>query len=50
MIDKYQIEYIIMGDMERFHFGYDNSYVFSQLGERVFEYDTLTVYKVTPRT
>ena len=49
MIDKYHIEYIVMGDLERFHFGYDNSAIFQQLGERVFTYDTLTVYKVTPR-
>jgi len=49
IIDKYQIEYIIMGDMERFHYGYDNSAVFQQLGERVFDYNGLTVYKVTPK-
>ena len=48
IIDKYQIEYIIIGDMERLKFGYDNTYVISQLGTPVFSYDTLTVYKVTP--
>ena len=50
IIDKYQIEYIVVGEMERFKFGYDNSYVISQLGTPVFSYDTLTVYKVTPKT
>ena len=48
VIDKYQIQYIVVGDMERFKFGYDNTYVISQLGTPVFNYDTLTVYKVTP--
>ena len=50
IIDKYQIEYIVVGEMERFKFGYDNSYVISQLGTPAFSYDTLTVYKVTPKT
>ncbi len=49
IIDKYKIEYIIMGDMERAKFGYDNSWVFQQLGEKVFEYDSVSVYKVTSR-
>ena len=48
LINKYQIEYIVIGDMERFKYGYDNSWLFAQLGESVFSYDTLTVYKVTP--
>ena len=50
LIDKYQIQYIIIGDMERFKYGYDNSYIFALLGDSVFSYDTLTVYKVTPNT
>ena len=37
-----------MGDIERYQFGVDNTEVFKQLGERVFAYDTLSVYKVTP--
>ena len=48
IIDKYQIEYIIDGDMERFKYGYDNAYTFSQLGTEVFRYENLVVYKVTP--
>ncbi len=50
LIDKYHIEYIVMGDIERYQFGYDNTETFKQLGERVFAYDTLSVYKVTPRS
>ena len=48
LIDKYHIEYIVLGDMERFSYGYDNSEVFAQLGEPVFQSGTLVVYKVTP--
>lgn len=48
VIDKYQIEYIIIGDMERFHYGWDNSYVFGSLGDVVYQSDDLYVYKVTP--
>ena len=48
LIDKYHIEYIVMGDMERFSYGYDNSEVFAQLGEPVFESGGVVVYKVTP--
>ena len=48
VIDKYQIEYIIIGGMERYRYGYDNSYVFSELGTVVYQYEDLTVYKVTP--
>ena len=36
--------------MERFKYGYDNSYLFNELGVPVFSYDTLTVYKVTPNS
>ena len=50
LIDKYHIEYIVMGDIERYQFGYDNTETFKQLGEKVFAYDTLSVYKVTPRS
>ena len=48
IINKYQIEYIIMGDMERLKFAYDNSGVFLEIGEAVFNYEGLTVYKVKP--
>jgi uncharacterized membrane protein len=48
LVNKYNIEYIIIGDLERFRFGYDNSWVFDQIGTVVFQYEDLTVYKVTP--
>ena len=48
IIDKYHIEYIVMGGIERFKYGYDNSYMFYQLGEIVYQYDDLTVFKVNP--
>ena len=48
IIDKYQIEYIVIGEMERYKFGYDNSQTFSELGTEVFRYEDLVVFKVTP--
>lgn len=48
IINKYQIEYIIVGDMERFNYANDNSYVFSQLGPVVFQNEDLTVFRVNP--
>ena len=48
IINKYQIEYIIIGDLERYRYGYDNSEVFSLIGDVVFQYEDLRVYKVTP--
>ena len=48
IINKYHIEYIIIGDMERLKFAYDNSAVFLEIGEPVFNYEDLTVYKVNP--
>jgi len=48
LINKYRIEYIIIGDMERYNYAFDNSAVFSELGTEVFRYEDLAVYKVTP--
>ena len=48
LVNKYQIEYIIIGDIERYKYGYDNSEVFSMIGSVVFQYEDLRVYKVTP--
>ena len=50
IINKYQIEYIVIGDLERHRYGYDNSAVFAELGNVVFQYEDLTVYKVIPVT
>ena len=48
LINKYQIEYIIIGDMELFRYKFDNSEVFAELGEQVFTYGNLRIYKVAP--
>lgn len=48
LVDKYRIEYIIVGDMERYKYGFDNSGTFSELGPLVFQYEDLRVFKVTP--
>ena len=48
IINKYQIEYIVIGDLERHKYSYDNSDVFSKLGNVVFTFEDLKVYKVTP--
>ena len=48
IINKYQIEYIVIGDLERYRYGCDNSEVFSLIGDVVFQYEDLRVYKVTP--
>ena len=48
LINKHHIEYIIMGSLERYKFGYDNSATFSELGNVVFRSGDLQVYKVTP--
>lgn len=48
IIDKYQIEYIVVGEIERCKYGYDNSQTFSELGTEVFRYEDLVVFKVNP--
>ena len=48
IINKYQIEYIILGELEFTKYNLDNSGCFEQLGEPVFRSGNLTVYKVTP--
>ena len=48
IINRYKIEYIVIGDMERFNYANDNSWVFDQIGKIVFKYEDLTVYKVYP--
>lgn len=49
VINKYGIEYIIIGDLERSrYYGYDNSATFYKVGNVVFQYEDLKVFKVTP--
>ena len=49
IIDKYDIEYIICGNLEYYKYNYDNTYTFQQLGESVFLSENLNIFKVTPR-
>ena len=48
IINKYQIEYIILGELEFTKYNLDNSGCFEQLGEPVFQSGNLRVYKVEP--
>ena len=48
IIDKYNIEYIIIGELETRRFAVDNTDTIASLGEIVFSYETLNVVKVTP--
>ena len=48
MINKYNIEYIVIGNLEMYSYWADNNNTFAQLGEVVFQSGDLTVYKVTP--
>ena len=48
IINKYNIEYIIIGNLEMYSYWADNNNTFAQLGEVVFQSGDLTVYKVTP--
>lgn len=49
IIDKYNVEYIIIGSLEKNRFGYDNTAVIGALGEVVFTYEDLNVIRVYPR-
>ncbi|MBO4449084.1 MAG: hypothetical protein J5777_00700 [Clostridiales bacterium] len=49
VIDKYKIEYIVLGSMEYAKFGSENTDLFYQMfGEPVFTYDDLLIFKTTP--
>ncbi|MBR5358148.1 MAG: hypothetical protein IK128_02940 [Clostridiales bacterium] len=50
IVDKYGIEYIIIGNLEKYSYYADNNATFAQIGELVFSSGDLNVYKVTPRT
>ena len=49
IINKYGIEYIIIGNLEMYSYWADNNNTFAQLGEVVFSSGNLNVYKVTPQ-
>ncbi|MBO4637002.1 MAG: hypothetical protein J5685_07640 [Clostridiales bacterium] len=48
IIDTYNVEYVVIGDMERAKFGVDNTPVIEVVGDCVFSSGTLKIFKVTP--
>lgn len=48
IINRYNIEYIVIGDMERYKYSYDNSAAFAYLGTVAYSNEGVTVYKVDP--
>ncbi|SCW31444.1 Chlor_Arch_YYY domain-containing protein [Ruminococcaceae bacterium YRB3002] len=48
VINKYGIEYIILGNLEYYKYDYDNTETFKQVGEIVFTSENLNIFKVTP--
>ena len=50
IINKYNIEYIIIGSIEMYSYWADNNNTFAQLGEVVFSSGSLNIYKVTPNS
>lgn len=48
IIDKYDIEYIILGELEQRRLGVNNEVTLSKVGDVVFESGSLKVFKVTP--
>lgn len=48
IIDKYNIEYIIIGDLETQRHGMNNSEVIKTLGTVTFEYGSLVIVRVAP--
>ncbi|MBP5261148.1 MAG: hypothetical protein J6Z43_03360 [Clostridiales bacterium] len=48
IIDKYDIEYIVLGNLEYYKFNYDNTEALKQVGEIVYNSENLNIFKVTP--
>ncbi|MBQ4271266.1 MAG: hypothetical protein II718_05530 [Clostridiales bacterium] len=46
ILDRYNVEYVILGDIERNKFSYDNTEVISSLGEIVYTSGNLNVIKI----
>lgn len=46
ILDRYNVEYVICGDLEREVYGVDNTGIISSLGEIVFNQDTLFVIRI----
>ena len=49
VIDKYGIEYIVLGNLEYNRYNFDNTNTLLKLGKIVYSYDNLNVFKVTPK-
>ena len=49
IINKYDIEYIVCGNMEYKKYDFDNTATFEQLGEVVFSSENLNVFKVSAK-
>lgn len=48
VINKYNIEYIICGNLEYNHYDYDNTYTLEKVGEIVYSSENLNIFKVDP--
>lgn len=48
IIDRYNVEYIVIGPLERSRFSYDNTERISSLGEVVYSADGVTIVRTTP--
>ena len=48
IIDRYNVEYIVIGPLERSRFAYDNTERISSLGEVVYSADGVTIVRTTP--
>lgn len=46
LLDKYNVEYIILGDLEREKYGFDNSAIISQVASPAYISGNCTVYRV----
>ena len=48
IIDKYNIEYIVLGNLEYQKYDWDNTFVLMEVGEIVFTSENLNIFKATP--
>ena len=47
LLDRYDIDYVYLGARERGEYGPANFDKFDQLGERVFEFDSTVIFKIS---
>jgi len=48
IIKKYNIEYIVLGNLEYGKYDYDNTYTLMEIGDIVFSSENLNIFKVDP--